>query len=65
MRAVTQDLLTTREVAQHRGVHVSTVQRWVAKGILTPAKVLPGNRRTGAYLFDLADVERLAKGRAA
>lgn len=39
----------------------STLSRWVASRQITPLMQLPG--RTGAYLFDRADVERLAAER--
>lgn len=57
------DLLPTSAVAQRLGVHVRTIHRWVNEGVLIPVVRTPGIR--GAYLFDRADVERLAKVRAA
>lgn len=57
-----QDLITSADVAQKIGVHVTTVARWVAAGSLRPAMKLPGE--TGAYLFDRAEVEQLASERA-
>jgi len=53
------DLLPTKDVAQLLGVHVSTVARMVAANEIQPAMKIPG--KTGAYLFDRADVERLAR----
>lgn len=40
----TQDtkLLTTKEVADHFRVDSSSVRRWVAKGLLRPAVITPG-----------------------
>ena len=51
------DLLTTSAVAKLKGVHVSTVNRWEAAGVLTAAVKLPGVR--GAKLYRRADVEAL------
>ncbi len=50
-----EDYLTTAQVAELAHRTVTTVNRWVADGRLTPARKLPGN--TGAYLFRLDDVE--------
>lgn len=52
------DLLTTAQAAEILGKTPRTVQRMVAAGLLTPATTLPG--KTGAHLFDRAEVERLA-----
>lgn len=41
----------------------STITRYVAEGKLTPTRRLPGKR--GAYLFDRAEVVKLARKRAA
>lgn len=51
------DLLTTAQAAEIVGKSVPTVNRWAAEGVLTPAHKLPG--RTGAYLFERAEVERV------
>jgi excisionase family DNA binding protein len=61
----TANLLTTREVADRCGVHVSTVQRWVERGVLSPARTLPGGKaRIAGYLFRASDVRRLIRQRA-
>lgn len=54
------ELLTTAQVATRFGVMPRTVNRWVASGRLPVAMRLPG--RTGANLFDPADVEKLHRG---
>lgn len=59
MSAVT--LVSTAEVAQRLGVDVRTVHRMVSEGTLTPAAKLPG--KTGAYVFDPADIEALVESR--
>lgn len=51
------DLLSTRDVAERRGVAVTTVARWVRDGRLTPALRLPGIR--GAMFFEPAEVDSL------
>ena len=53
------DLVSSREALELLGLtDPSTISRWVAAGKLTPAHKLPG--KTGAYLFNRADVEALA-----
>ena len=60
----TVDLVTTAEAGRILGIQSpSSVTRLVQAGKLSPAQKLPGLR--GAYLFDRADVELLAKERAA
>lgn len=54
--------ITTAEVARELGVDRTTVNRLVARKVLTPLQKLPG--KTGAYLFNHADVEALAAERA-
>lgn len=50
--------VTTREAAVILGyAHSSSLTRMVADGKLYPTRKLPG--RTGAYLFDLAEIEAL------
>jgi excisionase family DNA binding protein len=47
------DLITTAQAARRRGVDVSTVSRWVTRGVLIPAVRLDN----GQMLFDPADVD--------
>lgn len=54
--------LNSEQVAEILGLNRATVNRRAAAGEL-PAIKLPG--RTGAYLFDRALIEQLAKGEAA
>lgn len=56
-------LVGTAEAARILRCSVPTVNRWAASGRLTPVVRAPGRR--GARLFDRADVERLARERAA
>lgn len=56
-------LIPTAEVATVLAVDVRTVHRLVTSGRLPVALKVPG--KTGAYLFDPADVDRLAAERAA
>ena len=56
-------LLAAAEVAARLQVSPRTVARYAEQGRLKPAMRLPGLR--GALLFDPADVERLARMRAA
>lgn len=57
------DLITTREAMDVLGyADPSSITRAVAERKLTPARKLPG--RTGAYLFDRAEVQRLLDERA-
>lgn len=57
-------LIGTVEAARILGKSPRTVHRLVANGDLTPAVVAPGGY-SGSFLFNRADVERLAKERAA
>ncbi len=50
--------LTVAEVAEQLGRGRSTVLRLVTSGDLHPRTKLPG--KTGAYLFDRDEVERVA-----
>lgn len=50
------------EACQILEVHAATLGRWVKSGTITPAHKLPG--KNGAYLFNRADVEKLAHERA-
>jgi excisionase family DNA binding protein len=54
--------VTTAYAAKALGVHTATIRRMVERGELTPALKAPGLR--GAYLFDPADIIRLASQRA-
>lgn len=56
-------LIGTAEAAHLLGVSRSTITRWADTGYLPNAARLDG--RTGAYMFERADVERLAQERAA
>ncbi len=51
-------LATSSEVAELFGRDVRTVHRWTAEGRLTAVAKLPG--KTGAWLYDRADIERIA-----
>jgi len=51
----------TREAMEILGVSKDTLIRMIARGDVTADK-LPGSN--GAYLFDRADVERLAQDKA-
>lgn len=53
--------LSTAQAARILGVNVTTVNRMVAAGRLTP--VVQGEGRTGARFFDPADVDREAAAR--
>lgn len=52
-----QSPLSTSEVAAKFGCDSATVLRMIADGRLMPAGKLPG--RTGAYLFDRVEIDRL------
>jgi len=56
-----EDVIGAREAEQLLGVSQSTLNRWIKRGLIRPARQLPGYR--GAYLFDRADVERFASTR--
>lgn len=51
-------LFTTADVAERLGVSVATVRRMVLAGRLAPAT--KGNGLRGGYVFDAAEVERVA-----
>jgi excisionase family DNA binding protein len=53
--------LTTRQVADHFGVHPKTVSRWVKSGQLSHAGKLAGLR--GAYLFDPGVIDDITQQR--
>lgn len=54
--SATEGLLTTTQVAERLGASVRTVSHWAKAGHLPVAHKLPG--RTGAMLFNPADVDR-------
>lgn len=54
-------LLTASEAATRRGVHVGTVNRWVAVGKLRAAKEIRGPKRVSARLFRPEDVDAAAQ----
>ena len=56
-------LIGTTEAAQRCGVNRATFFRWVQLGKIEPSAQMPG--KTGAYLFNPDDVDRLAAERAA
>ena len=49
------DLITTVEAAHLRGVHRTTITRWVQRGRLTPSQTV-GIGTRAVYLFHPADV---------
>ena len=57
------DLIGTKEASRILDVDKATITRWVQTGHLTAAHKLPGPN--GLYLFHRADIETLAKQRAA
>ena len=52
----------TRQAADELGVSIRTIHRLVDSGDLTPAVKVPG--KTGAFLFEEAEVERVKTLRA-
>lgn len=56
--AQTPRLLSTVEACERIGIDRSTLSRWIKFGEAEPAMRLPG--KTGAYLFTVAEVDRLA-----
>lgn len=55
-------LIGSSESCRILNVHPATLSRWVGSGTLTPAHKLPG--KNGAYLFNRADIEKLAAAKA-
>lgn len=51
--------MTSRQVAERVGRTITTVNRWVSEGRLTPALVLEGYN--GPRLFDPASVDALTQ----
>lgn len=54
-----ESTITTAEAAEILGRTVATVNRMVLVGRLKPVRKLPG--KTGAYLFERKDIERLKR----
>jgi excisionase family DNA binding protein len=52
------DDMTTAQAAERLHVHIRTVARWAESGRLAPSIKFP--TMTGGYLFERAEVERLA-----
>lgn len=63
MRKAEDDFLTTAQVAEILNYTIPWVNKLAATGRLPVAQKLPG--RTGAYLFNRAEIERVASERAA
>lgn len=60
--AQTDDLVTSQIVCDELNINRSTLSRWVAAGVITPAVKAPGKR--GAFMFDPDDVQRVKRARA-
>lgn len=60
---MSQELLSTAQVAETLGCSIRTVHRLVRREDLAPVQKMPGE--SGAYLFDAAAVRAYAKQRAA
>jgi len=58
-----QDLIGVRQAAEIVGVSGRTIKRLAKDGVLPHAMKLPGD--TGAYIFNLDDVQALAAKKAA
>lgn len=66
MRKIEESLIGVAEASEIAGIDRRTIHRMVDRGELAPASKLPGLR--GAYIFNRADIERIAadrKGEAA
>lgn len=61
MQIIGEALIGATEAAEVLGVSKDTLIRMAARGEIRPVHKLPGPN--GAYLFERADVERLAAGR--
>jgi excisionase family DNA binding protein len=57
---MSQDDMTTSQAASRLGVHIRTIIRWAEDGRLAPSQKFP--TQTGGYLFERAEVERVAAG---
>lgn len=64
MTQQTPTLIGTAEAARLLGKSHRTVHRLVAHGDLTPVTTAPGGQH-GSFLFNRADVERIAKQKSA
>ena len=62
MQSIDAEQITTREASVILDKSVRATIRLVETGKLTPIRKLPGIR--GAFIFDRADVERLAAERS-
>ena len=58
-----EDWVSASDAADILGVDRSTLNEWARDGKITPLAKLPG--RTGARIYARAEVERLARERAA
>lgn len=57
----TPELESAAEAAIRKGVHVGTVNRWVALGKLVPFREIQGKSRVVARLFRPEDVDAAAE----
>ena len=57
------NLIGSAQACKTLDIDKSTLSRWVAAGVITPAVKLPG--RNGPMLFDPQDVTRLCLDRGA
>lgn len=63
--ATTPNLVGSREACKRLGIARSTLTYWMLTDRIAPAQVIPGpSERASSYLFDPADIERLALERA-
>jgi len=58
-----ENWISSSDAADALGIDRSTLALWAREGKIAPLMKLPGIR--GAYVFDRAEVERLARERAA
>lgn len=58
------DLLTAAEAAARKGVQVTTINKWVARGKLVPAHEYPGKVRVAMRLFRPEDIDAIQVGAA-
>jgi predicted DNA-binding transcriptional regulator AlpA len=57
----TGELITTAQASELLGITVAWINKQAAKGRIPYVQKLPG--RTGAYVFDREEIERLAATR--